>query len=617
MPQMRGPQLRGPQLGSVNAGSMARGKIGTPNLSNLRPGAGQSVQTGPLLPTQGLFRQRPWLPWWLVPLLALLLVLLFLLYKFVLPHNVVVPDVVGKKSAFEAEETLTKSKLILDPNQKTKVDDKVAPGTVVSQTPKKGTEAEKGAKVTILLAVGSGKVKVPSIVGQTATDADASLRKAELTLGQSAPPNAKQEDKIASQIPAEGQIVQKGTAINIFFPDPASEEAKKKAAEEAKKKAEANGGKDGGGGGGGAGGAAGQIRVPAIEGQDTKTYAKTLADLGIVPVTKNAFSDAPVGKPFDTKPVPGSPVKAKQKVTVLISIGQPDVVYSNGKNILRINGANGSKLPAVADTDAEEKDPTWNPVGTHVAYTADGQLMLKDVTKDNTRPVPLRPASEHYGDLAWAPNPEANVIAMRSDPLNSDDNDLCFAEVRRDATDISCKAEPSFAPTRAMHWSQDGRTILSVGVPLPRSGKFGIVRWTLKQGKQPFSPNEADWNKGKFVSDIDTAGKGVLDAAFSPDGKQIALVSNIGSSSFRLWLAENTGKADDFLLTTAKATPTRACKVSWRSDSQVVIVVQGDALCGEEVSSLARVDVGSVRDERGLSAVGDDPSFRPPAAAGG
>ena len=108
----------------------------------------------------------------------------------------------------------------------------------------------------------------------------------------------------------------------------------------------------------------------------------------------------------------------------------------------------------------------------------------------------------------------------------------------------------------------------------------------------------------------------MLDAAFSPDGKRIALVSNIGSSAFRLWLSDNTKSADDFLLTSAKATPTRACKVSWRSDSQVVILVQGDAGCGEDVSTLARVGVGSVRDERGLSATGDDPSFRPPVSGG-
>ena len=50
---------------------------------------------------------------------------------------------------------------------------------------------------------------------------------------------------------------------------------------------------------------------PAIADQDTKTYAKALADLGLVPVTKNAFSDTPVGKPFGTVPAVGTDAKAK------------------------------------------------------------------------------------------------------------------------------------------------------------------------------------------------------------------------------------------------------------------------------------------------------------------
>ena len=72
-----------------------------------------------------MFAQRPWLPWWLIPVLLLLALLLFLLFRS-LPQNVVVPEVVGEESAFKAEETLTKADLKLDPNQKKKVDDKVA-----------------------------------------------------------------------------------------------------------------------------------------------------------------------------------------------------------------------------------------------------------------------------------------------------------------------------------------------------------------------------------------------------------------------------------------------------------------------------------------------------------
>ena len=85
------------------------------------------------------------------------------------------------------------------------------------------------------------------------------------------------------------------------------------------------------------------------------------------------------------------------------------------------------------------------------------------------------------------------------------------------------------------------------------------------------------------MSDIDKPGKGVLDAAISPDGKRLALVSNQGSSFFQLWLADDP---DDFPLTSAKATPVRACKVAWRGDSQELIVVQADAGCAEQTGSL-------------------------------
>ncbi len=86
------------------------------NLNNLKMPGGQAPPaiTGPLLPTQAVFRQKPWLPWWVaivIPLLALLALLLFLF----LPKNVEVPDVVGKKSAFEAEKLITEAGLKLAP----------------------------------------------------------------------------------------------------------------------------------------------------------------------------------------------------------------------------------------------------------------------------------------------------------------------------------------------------------------------------------------------------------------------------------------------------------------------------------------------------------------------
>ena len=102
----------------------------------------------------------------------------------------------------------------------------------------------------------------------------------------------------------------------------------------------------------------------------------------------------------------------------------------------------------------------------------------------------------------------------------------------------------------------------------------------------------------------------MLDAAISPDGKRLAMVSNQGSSSFRLLLSDDdTG---DFLLRARKRTQVRACKVVWRGDGQELLVVQADAGCGEDVGTLSRVaDRQRSRNGEDLNAAGDDPAYQP------
>ena len=121
-------------------------------------------------------------------------------------------------------------------------------------------------------------------------------------------------------------------------------------------------------------------------------YAKAAADLGIVPVVAKQFNDAKPSTPFGTtSPEPGTKVAKGAKVKVLVSVGQPQVVYTNGKDIMRLDGRDGGQLDPVARAPQEEEDPTWNADGKHVAYTADGRVMLKDLTKKNSWPVPLTP----------------------------------------------------------------------------------------------------------------------------------------------------------------------------------------------------------------------------------
>ena len=76
-------------------------------------------------------------------MILLLALLLFLLFRS-LPQNVLVPKVVGEPSAFKAEEKLTKAELKLDPNQKEKVDDKVAGGHRDRPDARRGRQGREG-----------------------------------------------------------------------------------------------------------------------------------------------------------------------------------------------------------------------------------------------------------------------------------------------------------------------------------------------------------------------------------------------------------------------------------------------------------------------------------------
>jgi beta-lactam-binding protein with PASTA domain len=596
MPQFRAPQVQGPQMGNLSAQQLK---------GNLKiPGRGGSpAPQAVLLPTQGVFRQRPWLPWWLVPLLALLIVLLLLLFTLILPKNTTVPELVGQESAFAAEETLTKAELKLDPNQKQQVDDKAEPGSILEQTPAAGETVEKGTPVTVLVAVRSGNVNVPDITGKTAQEADKVLREKQLTLGQASPTGADPAAKIATQIPAAGEVVKQGTPVNIFYPDPTAEE-KKTDAEKEKDKKDGKGVTAGGGGGG----EAAEITVPAINKQTDEAYAKAAADLGLVPEVVKQFNNAPVGTLFATNPEPGSKAKKSQKVQLFVSVGQPEVVFSNEKDIKRVDGRNGKPLEPVAEGPQDETDPTYNPAGTHVAYIAEGRVFLKEL-KEGTKPVALigGGGGEEFDELSWAPTADQNLIAAaRNNPDGS--IDLCLLSVGRTETTRDCIVTPGLLIDRDIRWRPDGKEIIAHAVKAPANeGFFGIARWRLKSQRGAFSPNANDWSKGRIVTDMSRAGKGTLDAAYSPDGKQLAVVTNVKSSFFRLWFAA----PDDIKLESAQATTIRACKVTWRGDSQEVIVVQADEGCGETSGTLVRLNPKDTRSNEQVGERGDDPVYEP------
>jgi beta-lactam-binding protein with PASTA domain len=591
-PQLKGPQLQGPQLGSVNMdANKLQGKL---------PGRGGGTPTPqtPLLPSQGVFRQKPWLPWWLVPVgiaLAAIAVLLYLL----LPKNVVVPDLVGQKSTFDAEKKLTDADLKLAPDQKAKVDPKAPAGSIVGQTPAAGEKAKKDSTVTVLVAVGDGKITVPKIVGLSLSDAEAALRDKKLSLGQSSPQPPDPNGKIASQIPAENEVVKEGTPVDVFFEDPNGKGKGKDPKKGGGAGAAAAGGAGGGGGGGGGGGAK-DIVIPAVAGAPVADYAKKLADLGLVPATERVFDASPRNTAFATEPPGGTKAAAGDTVKVLVSAGFPELAFDNEKNVLLVNGANGKPLKPIAKSPSDEKDVTWSFDGSNVAYVGGGRVFLKDMSKPDAPAKSLTQTGDEFSDLAWAPTADLNLIAMARH--KGTDADLCLGELTKDGLTTRCIIEPKFTIGRNIHWRPNGKEIIAVGSP--KQGTFGMVRWT---SKKPFSTDPADWGKGKIVTDTSKSNEGVYDAAWSPDGKRLALVSNQGGGAFQLYLA----KPNDFLLTSAKPTGVRACKVAWRSDNREIAVVQADEKCIEENGELVRLPVNNPGKQEQIGFNGDNPAYQP------
>jgi beta-lactam-binding protein with PASTA domain len=585
-PQFRGPQFRGPQMQPQNF-----------QLSQLRRGGGAAAApAAPLLPSQGVFRQKAWLPWWLIPVLLLLALLAVFLYTL-LPRNVVVPELVGSPSAFEAERKLVEADLRLAPQQKERVSEDAKPGTVISQTPAAGEKVEKDSQVTVLVAVGNNRFDVPDVTGMTLQEAEKALREQKLSLGAASPQPVDPEGKIASQIPAAGEVVQEGKPVDVFFEEPRGGK-------------DGEGGKDGGGaaggaGGGGGGGGGGEaVRVPPIDGAPTAEYARKVADAGLLPEQATAFNAAEPGALFAVEPGENTEVEAGSTVRLLVSAGFPQLAFDNDKDILRVNGATRERLDPVAKSPAREKDPTFSRDGTRVAYTGEGRIFLANLEKPDAPAIPLTAEGDQFQDLAWAPTADVNVLAMGR--VTDADRDLCFGRITGDGMEPPrCKEEADVSVGGAIHWAPNGRTIFAFGVSNENPNEFGVVQW---RSRVPFSSNPDDWRRrGKFATDTSKPGQGVKEAALSPDGERLALIARTGDGPFQLLLAE----PGDLLLTNAETTGVRACKVEWRPDGRELVVVQADELCQESVGALVRVPVRNPQDQTQVAAAGDNPTFQP------
>ncbi len=590
MPNVRGPQFQGVNLRRPTLGLRA---LRMPD----RAQAPQAAQA-PLLPKQAIFRQKPWLPWWLaivVPLLLLLGLMLFLL----LPKNVEVPDLKGAKTAFDAEKQLIAAGLVLGDKQERPSGD-AKPGTVIDQSPAAGESAKKGSPVTVEIAVSKDDTVVPALAGKTLAAADKALRRRKLTKGALNPQPSDPNLKIASTLPAAGEHVKGGTPVDIFFVDPKAAKADKKGAK---------GGVAVVPGAGGSGPK--DIEIPAIDPADQQGYGAVLAKAKLVPgEIERRISDAPRGTVVATDPAVGTKLAKGAAVKLIVSAGFPRVAFDNDANVLLANAGSGKRIPpAIAKTALQEKDPTWSADGQSVVYTLGlpgsdgGRLVSADMLQRGRAPSPLRPAAEKYADPSFAPTTTRSVLAVSRVNANKD-RDLCFGRVRVESFTPQCIADPRVTIGFA-HWSPSGKRIFVPGKQ--PDGRFGIVQY---RSTRPFSARASDWRGGGFITPR-AEGKGVIDAAISPDGKRLAAVANLDTPAFQLYL---TTPGDIELR--AKPLPVPACKVMWIDSENLALVKLGET-CDQDDGEIVRINVKNPTETKPVAAPGDNPAFQPLAVAGG
>jgi beta-lactam-binding protein with PASTA domain len=518
-----------------------------------------------------------------------------------LPKQAKVPNLKGAANVFAAQKLVNSAGFQLSPRTSTVVDATKQPGAIADQSPRPGTTAKRGSLVTVAVYTGIGRVAVPSVLGTTPGLADQALRASQLTLGAVNPQPLNPTGKIRSQIPLPGTKVAAGTAVAVFMAPAGTAAAARTGTSAANKAAAAatpaalaavaaQAGK-------------GPIAIPALSGDPTAAAGK-LSQLGLVPVATKRLATVPVGQLAGTVPAAGAKVPKGAQVDLLVSSGSPHLSYDDGRAVHVVDPTTGKpagNVPAGAGPDVEA---SWSPDGTHLVVSEGGRLVLDQPSASGAAPFPLTPPTPGVEDLnpAFAPTTKALIVAFIQ--RSAGGAKLCFATIGRFALNADCTGAPGWDLGGQVDWSPDGSTILVLGTR-NRGANFGLLAFT---SNVPFSTHAADWGHGTLQTNASVAGQGVFAGAFSPDGKRMALVSNLGSSDFHLYVVP----AGTFSPTPAQMLPVRACQLAWRSDGQELAVMQPDGLCSPTATgTVVGIDLSNPRTPTTLATQAAHPQWQP------
>jgi serine/threonine-protein kinase len=173
------------------------------------------------------------------------------------------------------------------PTAKRQPSSTVAAGKAIGTEPPAGTETQLGSHVTVLISSGPAPVRVPDVLGQSRSAAEASLTNAGLTTGTVTQRVSTQPaGTVLSQSPSAGTALHSGDSVNLVVAQASTE-----------------------------------VAVPNVVGKNEALAAAALGEAGLRPKASSTPTVEPSQVGIVLTQTPAAGAKVKKGATVTIGVG--------------------------------------------------------------------------------------------------------------------------------------------------------------------------------------------------------------------------------------------------------------------------------------------------------